>query len=120
MFFVWAVLIWIPGNSRAARHYSNLDYLNTPTVEARNADMDDVNDIPTHRRSVPEILLTDNKYIDDIKQMRGNTKDAQHPLTGQRQGSIAHAFIKDLLNMMIKREIIHILMRNYACKLKIG
>src|SRR5947207_11359888 len=53
--------------------------------------MDDVNDIPTHRRSVPEMLLTDNKYIDDIKQMRGNTKDAQHPLTGQRQGPIAHA-----------------------------
>ena len=51
--------------------------------------MDNV-DIPTHRRPPPDRLLVSNKYIDDIKQMRGNTKDAKHPLTGQSQGPIAH------------------------------
>ena len=32
-----------------------------------------------------------NKYIDDIKQMREETKDARKPLTGEVQGPIAHA-----------------------------
>ena len=53
--------------------------------------MDVMEDIPTHRRPLPETLLINNKYIDDIKQMRENTKDATRPLTGQIRGPIAHA-----------------------------
>src|SRR5579862_2355036 len=53
--------------------------------------MDAVDNIPTHRQPPPDMFLLNNKYIDDIKQMRENTKDAKNSLTGQRQGPIAHA-----------------------------
>jgi hypothetical protein len=53
--------------------------------------MDAVDNIPTHRRPPPDIFLVNNKYIDDIKHMRENAKDIKHPLTGQREGPIAHA-----------------------------